>query len=123
VARPQLALLVREGDVWTVGYPGAVFRLRDSLGFRYLAILLREPERSFPATELAATAAPAGAPRPRDPRRAEHARVNVTRAIKAAVRKIARQDSSLGRYLATTIRTGAVCTYTPDLRLPLSWKL
>jgi hypothetical protein len=54
---------------------------------------------------------------------AEQARVNATRRIKEAIRKIIANDPSLGRYLATTIKTGTFCSYVPDPRMLVSWEL
>jgi len=54
---------------------------------------------------------------------AERARINVTRRIAWAVRRIAEADPSFGRYLATTIRTGAFCSYVHDPRIPIRWTL
>ena len=54
---------------------------------------------------------------------AERARVNVTRAIGTALRRIAANNDALGRYLAATIKTGTFCSYTPDARQPVSWDL
>ena len=53
---------------------------------------------------------------------AERARVNVTRAIKAVIKKIAEQSPSLALYLSTTIKTGTFCSYTPDPRIPVNWE-
>ncbi|WP_162231713.1 ATP-binding protein [Allosalinactinospora lopnorensis] len=53
---------------------------------------------------------------------AERARLNVTRAIRAAMANIARSDPSLGRHLATTVRTGRYCCYTPDPRAGTTWE-
>jgi hypothetical protein len=53
---------------------------------------------------------------------AERARLNATRAIRAAMAKLARADPALGRHLAWTIRTGRYCCYTPDPRVPIAWK-
>ena len=47
---------------------------------------------------------------------AERARLNVTRAIRAAMVGLARAHPSLGRQLAATIRTGRYCSYSPDPR-------
>jgi len=47
---------------------------------------------------------------------AERARLNVTRAIRAAMANLARANPSLGRHLASTIRTGRYWSYTPDPR-------
>jgi len=52
----------------------------------------------------------------------ERARVNVTRAIKSVIKRIAAGHPDLGRYLSTTIKTGTFCSYTPDPRLPIRWK-
>jgi len=53
----------------------------------------------------------------------ERARVNVTRAIKAALGAVAEHDVALGHYLAATIKTGAFCSYSPDPRDALAWEL
>jgi predicted ATPase len=53
---------------------------------------------------------------------AEQARVNVTRAIKRALQKIAAQHHALGLHLLNTVNTGLFCSYTPDPRLPISWQ-
>ena len=53
---------------------------------------------------------------------AERARVNITRAIKIALRKISEHHAALGQHLATTIKTGTYCSYTPDVRMPISWQ-
>jgi tetratricopeptide (TPR) repeat protein len=52
---------------------------------------------------------------------AERARLNVTRAIRAAMATLARDNPSLGRHLAATIRTGRYCSYTPDPHAPIRW--
>lgn len=54
---------------------------------------------------------------------AERARVNVTRAIKAALQRLSIHHSTLGLYLTRTINTGTFCSYTPDIHLPSPWKL
>jgi SnoaL-like polyketide cyclase len=53
---------------------------------------------------------------------AERARLNATRAIRAATANLARANPSLGRHLAATIRTGRYCSYTPDPRAPIIWE-
>ena len=53
---------------------------------------------------------------------AERARVNVTRAIKAALSRIAEQSPALGKHLEATIRTGTFCSYTPDPASQRSWR-
>jgi hypothetical protein len=53
---------------------------------------------------------------------AERARLNATRAIRAAMANLARVHPSLGRHLAATVRTGRYCAYTPDPRVPIAWQ-
>lgn len=43
----------------------------------------------------------------------ERARVNVTRALRATVDRIAKHDANLGHHLRTCVRTGAFCVYEP----------
>jgi hypothetical protein len=52
----------------------------------------------------------------------ERARVNISRAIRVALRKIAAHHPALGQHLAVTIKTGVYCSYTPDPRLPITWQ-
>jgi len=44
----------------------------------------------------------------------ERARVNVTRAIRSSMTRIAASDPHLGAHLGRTIRTGTFCCYDPD---------
>ncbi|HVF78063.1 MAG TPA: AAA family ATPase [Solirubrobacteraceae bacterium] len=53
----------------------------------------------------------------------ERARINVTRAIKAAVRRIAEHEPELGHLLRGTVRTGTSCAYEPDPGVPLQWEV
>jgi hypothetical protein len=53
----------------------------------------------------------------------ERARINVTRAIKIALERIAEHNPALATLLSGSIRTGTFCSYTPDSRLPASWQL
>jgi DNA-binding PadR family transcriptional regulator len=80
---------------------------------------LRE-EIDFLARELGAAVGLGGRDR-RAASAAERARVNVTRAIKAALERIAKQSPTLGRHLSVTIRTGTFCAYQPDPRVPVTW--
>ena len=54
---------------------------------------------------------------------AERARLNVTRAIRAAVRRIAEHEPELGHLLQRSIRTGSFCVYEPDPGAPLEWEV
>jgi tetratricopeptide (TPR) repeat protein len=52
----------------------------------------------------------------------ERARVSVTQAIRAAIRRIAGHSPSLEGHLKRTIRTGTFCSYAPDPRVPVDWR-
>ena len=52
---------------------------------------------------------------------AERARINVTRAIRTMVKRIATYDAQLGGELDRGVCTGAFCVYRPDPRRPLRW--
>jgi non-specific serine/threonine protein kinase len=52
---------------------------------------------------------------------AERARINVTRAIRATLKKIEGYDEQLGAELGRCVRTGAFCSYAPDPARPLRW--
>ena len=54
---------------------------------------------------------------------AERARLNVSRAIRAAIDRIAEVHPELGRHLRLAVRTGAYCAYEPDPGLDVSWTL
>jgi DNA-binding response OmpR family regulator len=200
-------LFHRDGEYWTIAYQGEVFRIKDTVGLRYLAYLLRYPHKPIHVLELVAfiegptEAAVVGSGEERDAaalaefrvqaglgdageildpkakaaykqrleelraelegarayndlgrvdkiqeeidfltqeiisgvglggrdRRAaspaERARVNVTRAIKAALQKLSSHSPALGHDLTSTINTGMFCSYTPDLHLPSPWQL
>ena len=120
-----------EGEYWTIAYGGATCHLRDTRGLQFLAALLDRPGQWLAAVELiarvTATAACHAPDDDRDPDEsrnavtAERARVRVTRAIKAAVRRLDRQLPSLAAHLTVTVRTGYRCGYLPDPRLPIVW--
>jgi hypothetical protein len=79
-------------------------------------------ERDFLVDELARAVGLGGRDR-RAASHAERARLNVTRAIRAAMANLARANPPLGGHLAATIRTGRYCSYTPDPRAPITWEL
>jgi eukaryotic-like serine/threonine-protein kinase len=54
---------------------------------------------------------------------AERARISVTKAIKAALRAIAKESPALGEHLSASIRTGRFCSYAPPGREPPTWAL
>jgi hypothetical protein len=53
----------------------------------------------------------------------ERARINVTRAIAAAINRIRAQHRGLGHYLDRSIQTGTSCTYKPGLDQLVDWQL
>jgi len=54
-------------------------------------------------------------------REVERARLNVSRAIAAALRNIEANHPALGMHLRATVRLGAFCVYLPDPRVPMQW--
>ena len=54
---------------------------------------------------------------------AERARVNVTRAVKSAIERIAEHDRALAHHLSSTVRTGTFCAYVPAPDDPPTWQL
>lgn len=52
---------------------------------------------------------------------AERARLNVTRSISSAIKKIGAGSPALGEHLAAAVRTGLFCVYSPDPRLTIHW--
>jgi hypothetical protein len=52
---------------------------------------------------------------------AERARINVSRAIAAVVKKITDEHPALGEHLAARVHTGMFCSYTPDPSLTVEW--
>ncbi len=72
-------------------------------------------EMDFLACELRAAVGLGGRPR-RLACPAERSRQSVTKAIKAARDRIAREDDALGRHLAASLRTGTQCMYASPAR-------
>ncbi len=54
---------------------------------------------------------------------AERARSMVTHRIKAAMKKVAAAHPALGHHLASSIKTGYFCAYTPDPAHSVAWDL
>jgi len=52
----------------------------------------------------------------------ERARLNVTRAIKTAIKKITTVHPALGAHLTQTIATGTTCSYRPSESPPVIWE-
>jgi hypothetical protein len=66
--------------------------------------------------ELSATAVANGAD-------SERARLNVTRAIRSAIGRIAEHEPELGHLLQSAVRTGSSCVYEPDPGVALEWEV
>jgi hypothetical protein len=121
---PDTHVFRLEGEYWTIAYEGALLRLRDAKGLRYVAHLLHHPGEWFSAVELLRTGRgiPDGGAGVEtesggsaiDPVRLERARSAVTKRIRAALAKIRSHHPPLGRYLLATIKTGQTCAYLPD---------
>ena len=54
---------------------------------------------------------------------AERARVNVTKALKTAIKQIGKIHPQLGRHLQRTIRTGTYCAYVPGPNSSEIWQI
>ncbi len=78
-------------------------------------------EMQFLADELAAAVGLGGRDR-RAGSAAERARVNITRAIRAALARIRAHSPALADHLDATIHTGTFCSYAPDPRAPITWR-
>jgi hypothetical protein len=119
----------REGEYWTILYAGETCRLKDTNGLHFLHCLLRHPHEPIAALEIN-QATPRGNRRggpatnghEADHTTRERARVNVTRAIIATLKRIREHHPELARHLKATVRTGTFCVYTPDPRVPVGWE-
>lgn len=143
-ASSALATLRRAGDIWTIIDERGALRLNDGRGIRLLALLLERPGLKIHSLDLVAAVDGGGPPNvalgvpgvPPDPGRAarrdsdgqsgpdvERARINVTRAIRSTLKRIARYDEQLGRDLERTIQTGTYCAYRPDRGRAVRWQV
>jgi hypothetical protein len=52
---------------------------------------------------------------------AERARVNVTKAIRTAIKLIERESPALAGHLSASVRTGRFCSYAPPGEAPPRW--
>jgi hypothetical protein len=117
----------RDGSYWTIAYDGAVIRLRDAKGLRYLAQLLLHPGREFHVNDLVTGASRTGdaaaKPAASDPAEAgiERARVAVTKGLKRALAWIEAAHPPLAEHLSATLQRGYFCAYRPDPRRPIVW--
>ena len=117
--RNRTQVFRREGDYWTIAYDGAVVRLKDARGLRYLEPLLRQPGRSFHVAELIHCTANPGhrsAAEEESAEAIERARKAVTNRIRQTLLRIADMNRGLGLHLYNAVHTGTHCTYTPERR-------
>jgi hypothetical protein len=115
-ARERVALLERTGDAWLVGAEPTVTLVRHSKGMSQLATLLATPGVAFAAIDLDGCDGGGKSD-------AERARVNVTRALRAAIRRIAQHDPALGRELGATVHTGSSPRYEPRSLDGTRWRV
>lgn len=83
---------------------------------------LARDELGFIARELAAAVGLRGRDR-QTGSDSERARVNVTRAIRSAVKRIGEHDVQLAELLGGAIRTGTFCVYAPPAEPQLEWAI
>jgi len=79
-------------------------------------------EQDFLARELAGAMGLGGRNR-KAASESERARINITKTIRSALSRIRKNSPALGLHLERTIRTGAFCSYVPDPRFPVDWRL
>ncbi len=79
-------------------------------------------ERELIGRELARAVGLGGRDRPAGSA-AERARVNTTRAIRGAIKRIEECDPSLGRHLDRAVRTGIFCVYDPSPQDEVRWTM
>jgi hypothetical protein len=53
----------------------------------------------------------------------ERARSAVSKSLHASLRRIEKAHPTLGAHLAMTVRTGYFCSYKPDPRAPIEWRM
>ncbi|MCA1706378.1 MAG: hypothetical protein LC808_25195, partial [Actinobacteria bacterium] len=116
IADDSAAVFRREGDYWTIGFEQIVIRLRDAKGLHYLRRLLAAPGREFHVLDLVARTTPSAASQ------AQRARSNVSRSLRACLKRIETAHPALGTHLAATVRTGYFCSYRPDPRIAVEWR-
>lgn len=187
---PLPARLTRDGTHWTLDFAdGEALLPRDTKGLRYLAVLLRTPDREYHVFDLVdvvegvdadvdrrtlGDAGPVLDAQARDQYRrrltelreqledaeaigarpaaeraqaeidsliselsggyglggrervaasaAERARLNVTRAIRAAIKALAELSPTLGGHLEQSVRTGRFCCYEPRGDTSVDWR-
>jgi hypothetical protein len=132
VAAPELRADAEAGGTWLDeeakrAYRARLEQLEDDLaeaerwGDVERAARARE-ERELIGSELARAVGLGGRDRPAGSA-AERARVNTTRAIRGAIKRIEECDPSLGRHLDRAVRTGTFCVYDPAPQDEVTWAM
>jgi hypothetical protein len=133
-AREDAAGLGVEGDLGPVLDASAKAQYRQRLAELRAeadeAEAFHDPERAararaeyqLLAAELAAAVGLGGRDR-RAGSPQERARLNVTRAIKASVRRLGRHDPALAAHLDVSVLTGRACVYRPEHAVPVRWRV
>jgi tetratricopeptide (TPR) repeat protein len=129
---PELRADAETGGAWLDeeakrAYRARLAQLEDDLAeaerFNDLERAARaREERELIGRELARAVGLGGRDRPAGSA-AERARVNTTRAIRGAIRRIEECDPSLGRHLDRAVRTGTFCAYDPSPQDEVSWTM
>ncbi len=117
----------REQASWVLSWMGSVLRLSDTKGLHCLYYLLSHAGHEISAVELQNHASDAAelddATDGARADAAERARVNVTRLVNNALKRIESDSPELARHLRGAIKTGKVCTYRENPLRPVTWRL
>ncbi|MGH3767500.1 MAG: ATP-binding protein [Pseudonocardiaceae bacterium] len=109
---PPQSVFRCEGEFWTIYFDRVVVHLRDAKGLHYLRRLLAAPGQEFHVLDLAAgTNSPA-----------QRARWNVSKSLRACLKRIETAHPALGAHLAATVRTGYFCSYQPVSGALFEWR-
>jgi pimeloyl-ACP methyl ester carboxylesterase len=122
------AELVRNGDVWAVGWGGSRQHLKHAKGLQDIALLVKHPGTAISALMLAEGVPPSAEDAARPslsiagalPNDAERARKAVTARVRDAIARVRAVHPELGAHLDGAISTGLSCAYSPAR--PIRWK-
>lgn len=85
-------------------------------------VALAQNDRAFLVQELARAFGLGGRHR-RTGETSERARTAVARSLRYSIARLAEHHPGLGRHLEQAVRTGTYCSYAPDQRLAIAWKV
>jgi hypothetical protein len=116
------AVVRHERDHWILVYGGKTCRVHDNQGLPVLECLLLNPGKALSATELQPVGLDDSSETQQvDSAAGERARINVTRAVNNAIERIRLHHPDLYLHLRATVRTGSLCSYSPDMSVPILW--